>query len=245
MDPYDSGSESGMLGGEWLPWCWNWKLNVPFNLANLLSLFHPCSVKKMLFPFQRAVHLVHCWEQSGPSCKTPARQVLHRQHLHHTECMYSYLCANRPLQVWNCVARCQFTLLEFTCSVFSQTAELKSGFRRHDVHYWVGEESKEVCALESWILDASTMVPQIKAFALLCLFLVMTLFVSSALGCGSGHLGRLSHGLRQGCWVGRRTGLQHGPVQGDTGRRIWQVLVILQTVCHPSTRLLLFAPERI
>jgi hypothetical protein len=33
--------------------------------------------------------------------------------------------------------------------VISQTTELKSGVRRHDVHYWVGEEAKEVCVLES------------------------------------------------------------------------------------------------
>jgi advillin len=35
------------------------------------------------------------------------------------------------------------------CDFFSQTTELKSGARRHDVHYWVGEEAKEVRALES------------------------------------------------------------------------------------------------
>lgn len=36
-------------------------------------------------------------------------------------------------------------------------------------------------------------------FWLAVAFLLMDSFVSSALHCGCGHLGRLSHGLRQGC----------------------------------------------
>lgn len=34
---------------------------------------------------------------------------------------------------------------EFTWFTMFQTVELKSGVRQHNVHYWVGEEAKEVC----------------------------------------------------------------------------------------------------
>lgn len=191
----------------------------------------------MLFPFQRAGYLVHLWEQCGPSCKISARKVLQRQHLHHTK--RKYRSTSSSLSSFEIVQVVANYLRRLSSHVlwFLRQLSWNPGFADTMCITGLGRRLKRCVFLN---LDASTMPPPPPNFALLCLLLLMTSFLPC-----SGHLGRLFHGLGQGCWVGRSTGFQHGPVQGNTGWRIWQVLVILQTVCHPSTRPLLFTPERI
>ena len=122
----------------------------------------------MLLLFQRAGHLVHCRHHSVPGCKIPAREVLHQQRLHRSECKNLVLTTNSALQVPTSVAHSpiyvvRLLVLGFTRSAISQTTELKTGVRRHDVHYWVGEEAKEVSApvILLHCMIASTMVPQV------------------------------------------------------------------------------------
>ena len=206
----------------------------PFNLCHIAV--------KLLLWFQRVGHLVHCGEQSGPTCKIPARQVLRQELLHHSEC--KHLPTNCPRQM-----RCEIMqlILDLLCLILSRVLQFrrqlswKPGFAATTCITGLGRRQKR-CVLCCIHIHG----PSNHDYCLAVFFFAYGFVcVLCSAYCGCGHLGRLSHGLRQGCRVGCGTGLQHGPAQGNTGWRIWQVLVVLQTVHYPGTLPLPFTHGRI
>jgi len=84
----------------------------PFNFCHIAV--------KLLLWFQRVGHLVHCGEQSGPTCKIPARQVLRQELLHHSEC--KHLPTNCPRQM-----RCEIMqlILDLLCLILSRVLQFR------------------------------------------------------------------------------------------------------------------------
>ena len=142
----------------------------PFNFCHIAV--------KLLLWFQRVGHLVHCGEQSGPTCKIPARQVLRQELLHHSEC--KHLPTNCPHQMWCEIVQlildllCLISLHTF-CNFSDSWAENRGSPPLRALLGWGGGK-RGVCSAAS-----TFMVPQIMIIAWLCFFLLMASFVSSAL----------------------------------------------------------------